>query len=294
MGEYGGSIPFRLIIHHLQTIYQNYLKKFRIYIMDLNLKNKVMIISGGAKGIGAAVAILAKEEGAIPVILDVDSAAGAELIRKLADGIFIATDLSQEEECEKAIVQTTEKYGRIDILVNNAGINDGVGLASSNQDFVNSLYRNLIHYFTLTRLCWPWLKTTLGTIVNVASKVAIVGQGDTSGYAAAKGGILAMTREWAVEGASYGVRANAVVPAEVYTDMYQYWLSERGNPEAMKAQIENSIPLGKRMTTAEEMAKSILYLASDMSSHTTGEFLHPDGGYVHIRGSQNTFYAKTN
>ena len=255
--------------------------------MNLNMKDKTIIITGGAKGIGAAITKLASEEGAIPVILDLDEVAGNHLIKQLGRGEFIHTDLREEDACKVAVETVVKHYDRIDMLVNNAGVNDLVGLEAPNEAFINSLHTNLIHYFTMTKLCWPHLKTAQGSIVNLASKVALTGQGGTSGYAASKGAILALTREWAIEGAADSIRVNAVLPAEVYTGIYKSWLLNKYGDEdkaaAMKKAIEAKIPLGKRMTMPEEVARTVLYLASAMSSHTTGSFLYPDGGYVHIR-----------
>ena len=255
--------------------------------MNLNMKDKTIIVTGGAKGIGAAVAIMASEEGATPVVLDLDEIAGNHLIKQLGRGEFIHTDLREEKACKVAVETVVKHYNRIDMLVNNAGINDLVGLEATNEAFISSLHTNLIHYFTMTKLCWPHLKAVQGSIVNVASKTAIIGQGGTSGYIASKGAILALTKEWAVEGTIHNVRVNAVLPAEVYTPMYESWLmhkyKDKDKAAEMKQAIENKIPLGKRMTTPEELAKTVLYLASAMSSHTTGSFLYTDGGYVHIR-----------
>nr|VFK17946.1 MAG: L-fucose dehydrogenase [Candidatus Kentron sp. LPFa]VFK32479.1 MAG: L-fucose dehydrogenase [Candidatus Kentron sp. LPFa] len=251
--------------------------------MNLNLRGKHIIISGGAKGIGAVTTRLFLEEGAIPIILDSDEEAGNRLIGDLKSGEFIGLDLRDGGKCERAIASVIGKYGSIHVLVNNAGTNDVVGLTASREEFVASLDQNLVHYFTLTKLCWDSLKQSKGTVVNISSKVALVGQGNTSGYVAAKGAILALTREWAVEGLAHDIRVNAVLPAEVYTEMYEEWLNKFDNPTERKAHMESKVPLGKRMTTPEEIAKTIRYLASDMSSHTTGEFLSPDGGYVQIR-----------
>nr|VFK47321.1 MAG: L-fucose dehydrogenase [Candidatus Kentron sp. TC] len=251
--------------------------------MDLKLQDKHIIISGGAKGIGAEIARFFGEEGAVPIILDRDEAAGNRLMEEMKSGEFMGIDLRDEKACERAIASIREKYDSIDVLVNNAGVNDVIGLTASVEEFIASLHRNLIHYFTLTRLCWDSLEQSKGTIVNISSKIALVGQGNTSGYAAAKGAILALTREWAVEGLAHDIRVNAVLPAEVWTEMYEEWLNEYENPTELKSRMESKVPLGKRMTTPEEIAKTVLYLASHMSSHTTGEFLSPDDGYVNIR-----------
>jgi L-fucose dehydrogenase len=253
--------------------------------MDLQLEDKVVLITGGAKGIGAAICRAAAQEGAIPVIVDRDQDAGAKLLRELGDGKlrFIAADLCQAENCRVAVSKTVGFFGRLDALVNNAGVNDGVGLERGTpQKFVASLESNLLHYYNVAHYALPALKQARGAIVNIASKVAITGQGSTSGYAAAKGGILALTREWAVELLSARIRVNAVVPAEVMTPLYEQWLSSFPNPKQKLTSIVGRIPLGKRMTTAEEIAATVLFLLSPRSNHTTGQHLFVDGGYVHL------------
>ncbi|MEA3248115.1 MAG: SDR family oxidoreductase [Nanoarchaeota archaeon] len=250
--------------------------------MDLDLNNKIVIISGGANGIGAEATRYFSKEGAIPIILDIDEEAGQEISRKVPKSHFIKTDLTNESDCKNAIDTVLEKYKNIHILINNAGINDKIGLNNSVEDFEKSLKKNLIHYFILVKYSWEALKKTKGSIVNISSKVAVIGQGKTSGYAASNGAILALTKEWAIEGLPFNIRVNAIVPAEVYTKGYKKWLKLQENPTGLKKKIEDRIPLGKRMTTPKEIAKSILYLASDMSSHSTGEVIFPDGGYVNI------------
>ena len=127
------------------------------------------------------------------------------------------------------------------------------------------------------------LKQSRGTIVNIGSKVALTGQGGTSGYAAAKGAILALTREWAAELLPYGIRVNAVLPAEVMTPAYTAWLATLQNPDALLHRITEQIPLGQRMTTPEEIAAAVVFLLSPtQSGHTTGQQLLVDGGYVHL------------
>jgi len=128
----------------------------------------------------------------------------------------------------------------------------------------------------------PALKNSKGSIVNIASKTALTGQGGTSGYASAKGGILALTREWAVELLPYEIRVNAIVPSEVMTPLYQKWLATFPNPEEKLEHIVSKIPLGKRITSAEEIAATVLFLLSGQAAHTTGQFLFVDGGYVHL------------
>jgi L-fucose dehydrogenase len=255
--------------------------------MDLQLKEKVILITGGSNGIGAAIARGCAREGAIPVIVDKDPSAGNQLQAEIkSQGLacdFICLDLIPVENCSQAIHRTLGQFGKLDSLVNNAGVNDRIGLeAGGPEQFVASLQRNLLHYYNIVHYALPALKDSKGSIVNIASKTALTGQGGTSGYVAAKGAILALTREWAVELLPYQIRVNAVLPAEVMTTLYQRWLVTFPNPEDKLNQILSKIPLGKRMTTADEIAATVLFLLSGQAGHTTGQFLSVDGGYVHL------------
>ncbi|HJV69148.1 SDR family oxidoreductase [Ideonella sp.] len=253
--------------------------------MDLHLNGKIVIVTGGGSGIGAAIALQLAREGAVPVIFDrqpLPPALQAELSSLSANTSFQQLDLTDEAACRAAIDATVAAHGGVDGLVNNAGINDGVGLSAGREAFVRSLEANLVHCYLLAHLCEPLLKARAGAIVNIASKTALTGQGGTSGYVAAKAGLLGLTREWAASLAPFGVRVNAVLPAEVMTPMYERWLAKRPDPAATLAQITARIPLGQRMTTPEEIADLVVFLLSDRSSHTTGQWLHPDGGYVHL------------
>jgi len=255
--------------------------------MDLQLKDKVILITGGAKGIGAAIARGVAHENGIPVIVDMDAEAGKQLQLELQNSGkacgLICVNLLATESCSAAVDQTLREFGRLDVLINNAGVNDGVGLEDGNPEkFVTSLQRNLLHYYNLAHYALPALKKSQGSIVNIASKTAVTGQGGTSGYVAAKGAILALTREWAAELLPYGIRVNAVVPAEVMTPLYQQWLSKFPNPDEKLKQIVAKIPLGKRMTHADEIAAMVLFLSSAQAVHITGQHLFVDGGYVHL------------
>jgi NAD(P)-dependent dehydrogenase (short-subunit alcohol dehydrogenase family)/L-rhamnose mutarotase len=255
--------------------------------MDLQLKGKVILVTGGSKGIGQAIVRTLAEEGAIPVIVDRDVKAGPQLRDELKsngqESFLISTEVSTPESCQVAISQTVAEYGRIDGLVNNAGVNDRVGLEhGSPEQFQISLQRNLLHYYHMAHYALGHLKQSRGAMVNISSKTALTGQGGTSGYASAKGAILALTREWAAELLPYGIRVNAVIPAEVMTPLYRKWINSFEHPEEKLRAITAQIPLGKRMTTAEEIAAMTVFLLSAKSGHTTGQHLVVDGGYVHL------------
>jgi len=250
--------------------------------MDLQLNKKVILVTGGAMGIGAAIVRAAAAEGAMPVIVD-RCAEPAHALAAELNAHAIVADLVQPENCRRAVAETMEKFGAIDAVVNNAGVNDRVGLEQgSPAQYVASLERNLFHYYNIAHYALDCLKKSQGAIVNIASKTAVTGQGDTSGYASSKGAILALTREWAVELLPYNIRVNAVVPAEVMTQLYRNWLQAFPDPETKLAEIVSKIPLGRRMTTAEEIAAMVLFLLSPQAGHITGQHLFVDGGYVHL------------
>lgn len=255
--------------------------------MDLQLKDKVIMVTGGAKGIGEGIVRVLAKEGAIPVIVGRNEQDNLKLANDItANGgqVFqVAAELTKPADVAKAVDLVLEKFGRIDGLVNNAGVNDGVGLESGNYEkFVESLHKNVIHYYLMAHHALPALKASNGSIVNIGSKVADTGQGGTSAYAASNGARNALTREWAVELLPYGIRVNAVIVAECYTPLYQTWISSIPNAEEKLAAIKAKIPLEQRMTTAEEIANATVFLLSDASSHTTGQLVYVDGGYVHL------------
>jgi L-fucose dehydrogenase len=256
--------------------------------MDLELRNKIVIVTGGAKGIGASIVRAVAREGGNAVIVDRDEAAGEKLAVELrSEGgncSVIAAELTSSESCSRVVNQVLENSKTLFALINNAGVNDRVGLEHGSPDeYVGSLQRNLLHYYNMAHYALPHLKRSKGAIVNIASKTAITGQGGTSGYASAKGAILALTREWAVELLEYGIRVNAIVPAEVMTPLYQQWLSSFPNPEEKMKNIISKIPLEKRMTTPEEIAAmAVFLLSSKAAGHITGQHLFVDGGYVHL------------
>lgn len=255
--------------------------------MDLNLQDKVIIVTGGAKGIGEGICQVLANEGAIVAVVGRKEADNQKVVNAIeANGgkaLSVVAELSNPDDCRKAVGAVITAYSRIDGLVNNAGVNDGVGLENGNYErFMESLHRNVVHYYLMAHHALPELIKSKGSIVNITSKTAETGQGNTSAYAAANGGRNALTREWAVELLKYGIRVNAVVVAESYTPAYETWIKTLSNPEEKLKEITSKIPLENRMTTPEEIANAVAFLLSSRSSHTTGQIIHVDGGYVHL------------
>jgi L-fucose dehydrogenase len=256
--------------------------------MDLNLKGKVVVISGaaGIRGsIGETILQKLADEGAIPAVIDRNKRGFeyiAELQKRGIDAIFCQTDVTNPEEIKNAVGTISKKYNRIDVVINNVGVNDGVGLDANYEEFMNSLKLNLVSYFLVVKYALPLLQKSRGNILNIGSKVGLTGQGGTSGYAASKGGVLGLTREWAVDLIKNRIRVNAIIIAESWTPAYDNWIKTLDNGEEKLKSIVKKIPLESRMTTPEEIANTCLFVISDKSSHTTGQFITIDGGYVHL------------
>jgi len=255
--------------------------------MNLNLDEKIIIVTGGAKGIGLGICKVLAAEGAIPVIVGRVDADNQIAIKEIeAEGgkaLSVVAELTNPDDCKNAVDQVIALCGRIDGLINNAGVNDGVGLESGDYEkFMASLHKSLVHYYLMAQYALPELKKTKGAIVNIGSKTADTGQGNTSAYAASNGGRNALTREWAVELLKYGIRVNSVIVAECYTPLYDRWINSLENPKEKLKEITSKIPFENRMTTAEEIANMTVFLLSDKSSHTTGQLIYVDGGYTHL------------
>jgi L-fucose dehydrogenase len=255
--------------------------------MDLQLQDKVIIVTGGAKGIGEGIARVLAREGARVAIVGRSEADNSRTVAAIMEAggqaWQVVAELSDPAACAQAVAAVVAQFGRVDGLVNNAGVNDGVGLEQGDyQRFMSSLHQNLVHYYLMAHHALPELKKSRGAIVNITSKTAETGQGNTSAYAAANGGRNALTREWAVELLKYGIRVNAVVVAECWTPQYETWVNSLPNAAEKLRDITSLIPLENRMTTAEEIANTTAFLLSARSSHTTGQIVHVDGGYVHL------------
>lgn len=255
--------------------------------MDLELKDKVILVTGGDKGIGLGISQVLAKEGAKVIVIgrtEKDVLTAVQDIKDQGGAVdYEIAELTDPKACERVVASVIKKHQSIHGLVNNAGVNDGVSLAGGSYDkFIHSINKNLTHYYMMAHFCLDELKKNQGAIVNISSKTAATGQGGTSGYAAANGGRNALTREWAVELLPFKIRVNAIIVAESFTPLYKRWIQTFPNPEEKLKGIIENIPLENRMTTAEEIANTTAFLLSSKSSHTTGQLLYVDGGYTHL------------
>ncbi|EAI3906146.1 MULTISPECIES: SDR family oxidoreductase [Campylobacter] len=259
--------------------------------MDLKIKNKICIITGGAKGIGYGIAKLWALEGGIPIIFsrsEISKEKDDELKDICGNYGFYQIDLKNTEQISTLVKSVVNIYGGIYALVNNAGANDNLHIEdATTEELIKSYENNLFHYYTMTKECLPYIKKQQGSILNITSKTGLTGQGRTSAYASAKAAQIGFTREWACAFAKDNIRVNAIAPAEVMTPLYEKWLSNFPNPKAQYEKIAKCIPLGHRFTTIEEIANTAVFTLSPLASHTTGQILTPDGGYIHLDRALN-------
>ncbi len=240
------------------------------------LQDKVAIITGGASGIGAAAASLFVSEGAKVVLVDLNEEKGkafeAELKAKNAEALFIKANITSEEEVANIFKQTVDTFGKVDIVFNNAGI----GRVQPSHELEYSEWRNTVNvdldgvFLVAREAIREMLKIGGGTIVNTASMYGWVGSPGSAAYNAAKGGVINLTRSLALEYAEQNIRVNTLCPGFIDTPII---------PEESKQALAAATPL-KRLGNVEEMAKAVLFLASDDSSYMTGNSLTIDGGYT--------------
>ena len=253
--------------------------------MDLQLKGKVVLVSGGGAGIGSGIVVSLVKEGAVPIILTRSDKPEfkKELDAMGADYEFHLIDLNNTDQIKPIVDDVAKRRGGIYGVVNNAGCNDNKAIEETSwQDFEKSLHGNLTHYYELVRAALPYLIKSKGSVLNITSKTALTGQGKTSAYAAAKGAILGLTREWAAAFLQYEIRVNAIVVSECWTPLYAKCIKTFDDPEARKKVITDKIPFQHRFTTIEEIGDNTVFLLSPVSSHTTGQWVFVDGGYVHL------------
>lgn len=250
------------------------------------LAHKVAIVTGAASGIGRATALRFAREGARVVAADIDTAAGKRLIAELraagGEGIFVATDVSIEAQVMQLIETTEGTYGGLDTIFNNAGIEQPVTPSHevSEELFDRVIGVNLKGTFFGCKHALPALRRRGGgTIVNNSSVSAFANVGGNISYAASKGAVMSLTRVLAIETAAENIRVNAICPGVIDTSMNERNRDRMADPSLAEEGWRRMTPLG-RMGTPEEVAATVLYLASDMSSFTTGVGLLIDGGRV--------------
>ena len=251
----------------------------------MRMQDKVVLVTGGAAGIGKATALRFAEEGAKVVICDVNEAAGQEALKELGEGAaFYKVNVASREEVQKWIGDVAAKFGRIDVLVNNAGVlRDGqlvkfkegqlVGQMSE-QDFDLVISINLKGVFNCTQAAAPvMIGQRGGVILNATSVVGLDGNFGQTNYVATKSGVIGMTKVWARELGRYGIRVNAVAPGFTATEMIA------AMPEKVLDGMKARTPLG-RLGEPRDIANAYLFLASDEASFITGDVLRVDGGIV--------------
>ncbi len=247
----------------------------------MRLKNKVAIITGGSSGIGKATALLFAKEGAKVVIAARDEKEGmkvvSEIKRARGEAIFIKTDVAIESDVKNLINQTIKKYKKLDILYNNAGVElQKTVTETSSEELDRVLDINLKGVFYGCKYAIPKMKRG-SAIINTASAAGIVGFPNLAAYCASKGGIVLLTKEIALDYADKGIRCNCVCPGAILTPMLKRFFDKSPDPTKTKKEMAMMHPLG-RLGKPEEIAKAVLFLASEESSFITGQALLVDGG----------------
>lgn len=246
--------------------------------------DRVVIITGGASGIGQGCAEVFHGEGGRVVILDRDQTAG----RKLADELnqiaddrahFIGCDVANASQLINAISQAASRWQRLDCLINNAGIHPpDTPIEQTDDQLLHDVFQvNFVSTFTASRTALPLLKPHVGSIINMSSMTAVLGQKNSTAYSASKGAQLSLTKSLALEAAPFGVRVNAVLPGNVDTPLMRSWAATLSDPNEALAKIAALQPLG-RMASPQEIGRVCLFLATEDASFITGQGLHVDGG----------------
>lgn len=253
----------------------------------MSLKDRVALITGGAKGIGLATAEIFLREGAKVVIADRDASAGKQASERLGrDSLFIRTDVSKEEEVKRLVESATKVFGRIDFLINSAGIiKYATAVTCTSQDWDEVLDVNLKSYFLCSKYAIPVMQQSgRGVIINVASAQAHISSSNMVHYTTSKSALLGLTRSLAIDFAP-AIRAIAVCPGTVDTPMARNAWATSGNPEAV---LQESIDMHilKRIGKPEEVGELIVFLCSDKATFITGQYIRIDGGLgINVPGS---------
>jgi NAD(P)-dependent dehydrogenase (short-subunit alcohol dehydrogenase family) len=249
----------------------------------MKLQGKVAIITGGSKGIGWGCTKVFARHGCTVVIASRGEkdgeAAAKELTGQGRTATFVRCDVTSERDMRASIDGTVERFGRLDCIVNNAGWHPPAMTIeqTSVEDFEKLLRLNLTSTFMGCKFAVPYLRKTRGSIINMSSEVALIGQAAAPSYVSTKAGQIGLTKALAVDLAPEGVRVNAVCPAGVMTPLMQEWANTQYDAKAALAMVDSWHLLG-RMATIEEIGEVCAFLASDEASFMTGQAICPDGG----------------
>jgi len=249
----------------------------------MRLADKVAIITGAAGGIGRATAILFAQEGAKVVVVDYAPEGGQETVEMIrrdgGEAIFVETDISKADAVEKMVQKVVETYGRIDVLFNNAAVTIPASVVDATEEvWDKTMDIDLKGVFLPSKYAIPhMIRGGGGAVVNTASMCGLVASRNQAPYSAAKGGVIALTRQMAIDYASHNIRVNSICPSEVRTPMFLGFINRAPDPEKKMQELVARIPLG-RVAEPEELARAALFLASDESSYITGVTLPVDGG----------------
>jgi len=250
----------------------------------MRFQNRAVIVTGGSKGIGEGCARVFCAEGALVCILARGVEAGEALAGELngtgpGRAIFLQCDVSRPQQLEQAIDRTVEQFGRLDCIINNAGWHPPATRIdeTSVEDLQALLDLNTIGTFVGAKYAVPHLRKTKGTIINISSMVAILGQNQAAAYCGSKAAQIGLTRALAVELGPEGIRVNAILPGNIDTPLMREWAATLDDPESALARVADQQLFG-RMGTAEEMGRIALFLATDDSSFLTGQAIQAEGG----------------
>lgn len=250
----------------------------------MRFHNRVVLITGGARGIGRGCVQVFLREGAFVSILD-RSTEGMEELRRLFDAsqneriLTLQCDVSIPEQLKAGIEETVQRFGNLDCLINNAGVHppDSPIESMSVEQAMEVMQINFASTYAGCFYALPHLRKTRGTIVNISSMTAVLGQKNSTAYAASKGAQVSFTKSLALETAQDSIRVNAVLPSNVDTPLMRQWAATLDDPNAALERISRLQPLG-RMASIEEIGKVCLFLATDDSSFMTGQAIEVDGG----------------
>jgi L-fucose dehydrogenase len=246
----------------------------------MRFKDRVVLITGGAKGIGAGCVEVFAAEGAKIAIVDRDMPCARSLANRYPrNAIAIEADVGHADQIQQAIETTIARFGQLDCLINNAGIHPPATPieSMSPHEAMQVMQVNFMSTYAGSHYAMKYLRATRGTIINISSMTAVLGQLNSTAYAASKGAQLAFTKALALEAAADGIRVNAILPSNIDTPLMRAWAATLPDPAAALARIAALQPLG-RMGTPHEIGKVCLFLATEDSSFITGQGIEVDGG----------------